>query len=227
MRPAVRLAALSELPVIFIWTHDSIALGEDGPTHQPIEQLMSLRTLPTLKIIRPADAAETAEAYRFLMQETDGPVALVLTRQKLPVIDRTQCSSESGLRRGAYILWDPPAGDPRAIIIATGSEVHQALEAKDLLCKEGIPVRVVSMPSWELFAAQSQDYQRAVLPPSIRARVSVEAGVTLGWSRWVGESGISIGINRFGASAPGKVNLDRLGFTGKKIVEAVKGLIKS
>ncbi len=225
MRPAVRLAALSELSVIFIWTHDSIALGEDGPTHQPVEHLISLRAMPNMRVLRPADAGETAEAYRFIMEHPEGPAALVLSRQKLPVIDRKRCASASGLRRGAYILSDPPAGDPRAIIIATGSEVHQALEAKDLLGKENIPVRIVSMPSWELFAAQSQSYQEAVLPPSIEARVSVEAGVTLGWSRWVGESGISIGIDRFGASAPGKITLEKLGITAENIANTLRKLL--
>jgi transketolase len=226
MRPAIRLAALNRLPVIFIWTHDSIAVGEDGPTHQPIEQLMSLRALPDIKIIRPADANESAEAYRFLMNNADGPVALVLTRQKLPVIDRDEYGHASGLHRGAYVLWDPPANTPQAIIIATGSEVHQALEAKDLLTRDGIPVRVVSMPSWEVFAAQSEDYKESVLPPSVTARVSVEAGVTFGWSRWVGEAGISIGVDRFGASAPGAVNLKELGLTAENIVASVRRLLK-
>lgn len=226
MRPAVRLAALSELPVIFVWTHDSIALGEDGPTHQPIEHLMSLRAIPNITVLRPADANETTEAYRFTLENPNGPVALVLSRQKLPVMDRERCGSASGLRRGAYVLLDPPAGAPSAVIMATGSEVHHALEAGELLGKEGIPVRIVSMPSWELFAAQSRDYREAVLPPSIKVRASVEAGVTLGWSKWVGETGISIGINRFGASAPGEVNVERLGFTAQKIAEAVKKLLK-
>jgi transketolase len=225
MRPAVRLAALNKLPVIFIWTHDSIALGEDGPTHQPIEQLMSLRALPDIRIIRPADANETAEAYRVIMKNGDVPAALVLTRQKLPVIDRDQCGSALGLHRGGYVLWDPPTDAPKAIIIATGSEVHQALEAKEMLIKKGIPVRVVSMPCWELFAAQSDDYRESVLPPSELARVSVEAGVTFGWSRWVGEAGISIGIDSFGASAPGKTVLEKLGLTAENIVVAVEKLL--
>jgi len=227
MRPAVRLAALNTLPAIYVWTHDSIAVGEDGPTHQPIEQLMSLRALPDLKVLRPADANETAEAYRLVMKNTDGPAALILTRQKLPVIDRGQYGPAAGLHRGAYVLWNPSADEPQAIIVATGSEVHQALEAKDLLLNEGISVRVVSMPCWELFAAQNDDYRESVFPSSVSARVSVEAGVTLGWSRWIGDSGISIGIDRFGASAPGKVNLEKFGITAENIAAAVKELLKS
>ena len=226
MRPSVRLAAMNKLPVIFIWTHDSIAVGEDGPTHQPVEQLMSLRAMPDFKVFRPADANETAEAYRYIMQNADGPAALVLTRQKLPVIDRDQCGPAAGVHRGGYVLWDPPADTPQTILIATGSEVHQALEARDLLMKEGIPVRVVSMPCWEVFASQSEDYQESVLPASIVARVSIEAGVTFGWSRWVGNAGVAIGIDRFGASAPGKINLEKLGLTAENIATAVKKLLK-
>jgi transketolase len=226
MRPPVRLAALNKLPVIYVWTHDSIAVGEDGPTHQPIEHLASLRVIPGLKVLRPADANETAEAYRFIMCNPDGPAALVLTRQKLPTIDRKLNAPASGLRKGAYILSDPPKGKPKAIIIATGSEVHVALEAKELLSRKGIRVRVVSMPSWEIFASQSKRYQESVLPASVPLRVSVEAGVSLGWSRWVGDKGVSIGVDRFGASAPGNVNLDKYGLTAKKIVAAVKKLLK-
>ena len=225
MRPAVRLAALNELPVIFVWTHDSVWLGEDGPTHQPIEHLMSLRAMPHLSVIRPCDANETAEAWRWTMQHREGPVALVLTRQKLPVIDRTVFAPASGLARGAYVLADRGGGTPQAIVIATGSEVHMALAARDLLEKDGIRTRVVSMPCWETFAAQDPAYRESVLPASVRARVSVEAGVTFGWDRWIGPSGLAIGIDRFGASAPGETNMAKLGFTAENVVRAVRTLI--
>jgi transketolase len=226
MRPPIRIASLNKLPVIYILTHDSIAVGEDGPTHQPIEQLMSLRVMPGLKVLRPADATETVEAYRFIMRNPDGPVALVLTRQKLPAIDRKLNARASGLHKGAYVISDPPKRKPKAIIIATGSEVHAALEAKELLLSKNIPVRVVSMPCWEVFEAQSRRYRESVLPASVPLRVSVEAGVSLGWSRWVGAKGLSIGIDRFGASAPGNVNINKYGITAKKIAATVKKLLK-
>ena len=225
MRPAVRLAALNELPVIFVWTHDSVGLGEDGPTHQPIEQLMSLRAMPLLRVVRPADAAETVEAWRWAMTHREGPVALVLTRQKLPVLDRSRLAPASGVARGAYVLADADAGAPQAIIIATGSEVSVALVARELLAKEGLRVRVVSMPCWESFAAQSAEYRESVLPAAVKARVSVEAGVTFGWHRWVGDAGVAIGIDRFGASAPGETNMEKFGFTADNVARTVRRLL--
>ncbi len=222
MRPAVRLAALSELPTIFVWTHDSIALGEDGPTHQPVEHLMSLRAMPHLLMVRPADANETAEAWKFALAQKKRPVGLVLSRQKLPVLDR---QATTDLARGAYVLADPKEGQPAAILIATGAEVHVALAAQRLLAGEGVATRVVSMPCWEAFAEQTAEYRDAVLPPSVTARVSVEAGVTFGWERWIGDRGIAIGIDRFGASAPGEVNLERFGFTAEHVADAVRTLL--
>ena len=222
MRPAVRLAALNELPVIFVWTHDSIALGEDGPTHQPVEHLMSLRAMPGLVVMRPADANEAAEAWRFAIAERKRPVALVLSRQKLPVLDQ---KVTTGLRRGAYVVADPAAGAARAILIGTGAEVHVALAAQRLLAEQGVPTRVVSMPSWEVFSEQDADYRAAVLPPPTRARVSVEAGVTFGWERWLGEGGLAVGLDRYGASAPGEVNLKNFGFTAERVAERVRDAI--
>ncbi len=226
MRPAVRLAALNELPVIFIWTHDSIAVGEDGPTHQPIEQLMSLRAMPGLALMRPADPNETREAWRWAMQQRARPVALVLTRQKVPVLDQTRLAPAAGVHRGGYVLADPPEGSPHAIVIATGSEVHVALAAQALLAADGIGARVVSMPCWELFQEQPSEYREAVLPRAVRARVSVEAGVTLGWERWVGDGGVAIGIDRYGASAPCEVNMERFGLTPVQVARAVREVVE-
>jgi len=226
MRPAVRLAALNELPVILIWTHDSIAVGEDGPTHQPIEQLMSLRAMPGVAVVRPADPNETIEAWRWLMAQRTRPVALVLTRQKVPVLDQSRLASAAGLHRGAYVLADPPDRSPRAIMIATGSEVHVALAAQKLLAEDGISTRVVSMPCWEAFEEQSPEYREEVLPRAVRARVSVEAGVTFGWQRWIGDDGVAVGVDRYGASAPGDVNMERLGLTPGDVVRTVRALIE-
>jgi transketolase len=225
MRPSVRLAALGELPVIYVWTHDSVALGEDGPTHQPIEHLMSLRVIPNLAVMRPADANETAEAWRWAMTHRGGPVAIVLSRQKLPTLDRQVLAPAAGVARGAYVLADAEGGTPQAIVIATGAEVHAALASRALLLKEGIRVRVVSMPCWETFAAQNGEYRESVLPASVGARVSVEAGATFGWCRWIGDKGIAIGIDRFGASAPGEVNLEKFGFTAEHVAAAVRKLV--
>ncbi len=227
MRPAVRLAALSRLPVLFVWTHDSVAVGEDGPTHQPVEHLMSLRAMPNLAMVRPADPTETVEAWRWAMQHRRGPVGLVLTRQKVPVIDRNRFASAAGLARGGYVLADAEGGDPQAIIIATGSEVHLALAAWERLTKAAIRTRVVSMPCWEAFAEQSQAYRDMVLPPAVTARVSAEAGVTLGWERWVGAAGIAIGLEGFGASAPAAVNMERFGLTPDRVVDAVRRLVRA
>jgi transketolase len=225
MRPAIRLAALMKLHVIYVFTHDSIALGEDGPTHQPIEHLSSLRAMPGLTLIRPADANEVAEAWKIAVQHQEGPIALMMSRQAVPVIDRTKFSPAEGLSRGAYILADAAPLPPQVILIATGSEVHLALEAYEKLRAEGIRVRVVSLPSWELFERQPRDYRNQVLPPGITARVSVEAGVTHGWAKYIGWTGEAIGIDHFGASAPGNVLLEKFGLTSDHIVRRVKALL--
>jgi transketolase len=225
MRPAVRLAALSELPVIYVWTHDSIALGEDGPTHQPIEQLASLRAMPNLVVIRPADATETVVAWRVALERRHGPTALVLTRQKVPVLDRTVFAPADGLARGAYVLADAPGGRPELILIATGSEVSLVTAAHATLAKEGVRARVVSMPSWELFAAQPSEYRARVFPPDVGRRLAVEAAATFGWERWVGPQGAVIGIDRFGASAPGEVTMRELGFTVDHVLARARALL--
>ncbi|MDP2730952.1 MAG: transketolase [Dehalococcoidales bacterium] len=217
MRPPVRLAALMGIRVIFIFSHDSVGLGEDGPTHQPIEQLMGLRTVPDLVTIRPADATETVEAWKVAMENRDGPTALVFSRQDMPVLDRSTLAPASGLRRGGYILWQASPA-PDIIIIGTGSEVHIALEAGKLLQDKGIKARVVSLPSWELFDAQPREYQDEVLPPKVRTRISIEAASSIGWEHYVGLDGVAIGISRFGASAPGKVIYERLGLTAQRLV---------
>ncbi len=218
MRPAIRLAALMKLPVIYIFTHDSIAVGEDGPTHQPVEHLAGLRAIPGLTVIRPADATETIEAWRLAAQTTDCPVALILSRQKLPVIDRSIDNSADKLVNGAYILSDSD-GKPDIILIATGSEVHIALKAGKILEEKDISVRVVSMPSWELFENTSQEYKDKVLLPDVNVRIAVEAGISMGWERYAGSSGVVIGINEFGASAPGNIVMEKFGFTSENIVQ--------
>jgi len=225
MRPSIRLAALSAGHVIYVWTHDSIALGEDGPTHQPVEQLASLRAMPNLLLLRPADANETVEAWRIAMRHTSGPVGLVLTRQKLPVLDRTTLAPSAGTARGAYVLIDAGEGLPELILIATGSEVSLALDAHRQLASEGVRSRVVSMPSWELFEAQSAEYRQAVLPPAVHARVSVEAGSPFGWERYVGPRGAIIGVDRFGASAPGPEVMARYGFSVEHVVATAKAVL--
>jgi len=229
MRPSIRLAALNGQPVIYVWTHDSVAVGEDGPTHQPIEHLMALRCLPNLAVVRPSDGNEAAEAWRYALTRTGGPTALVMSRQKLPVLDRGHYAPASELHKGAYVLAE--AGDGTggeaaidAIIIATGSEVAVALEARELLAGDGIAARVVAMPCWEEFAAQDRGYRDQVLPPAVTTRVSVEAGVTFGWDKWVGSGGASIGVDRFGASAPGNLVLERFGISARHVVERVKEL---
>jgi len=224
MRPAVRLAALNELPVLFVWTHDSIGLGEDGPTHQAVEHLMSLRAMPHLAVIRPGDANETAAAWRAAMEHRDGPVGLVLTRQKLPVLDRS--GARGDLSRGAYVLAEAAGGKPRVILIATGSELSLAVAARQVLEAESVATRVVSMPCWEFFDRQPREYRDSVFPPEVRARLSIEAGVTLGWSRYVGDRGGSIGLDRFGASAPGETVFKELGFTVEHVVRYAKDLLK-
>jgi transketolase len=225
MRPSVRLAALNALPVIFVWTHDSVGLGEDGPTHQPVEHLMSLRAMPGFTLIRPADAGEAREAWRTAILHRDGPVGLVLSRQKLPILDREKLGSARGVSRGAYVLADPGGAVPRIILIATGSEVSLALEARERLESEGIPTRVVSMPSWELFDRQPREYREEVLPASVPARLAIEAGVSLGWKRYVGDAGDSVSLDRFGSSAPGETVLKELGFNVDNVVARARKLL--
>ncbi|HEY3011136.1 MAG TPA: transketolase [Gemmatimonadales bacterium] len=223
MKPAIRLAAIMRLPVIYIGTHDSIGLGEDGPTHQPVEHLAMLRAIPNLVTLRPADAVETIEAWKVAMERLDGPTMLVLTRQKLPVLDRTSVGAAEGVRRGAYVLLDPPGRQgPDSILIATGSEVSLALGAAQSLLDNGIRTRVVSMPSWELFAAQPQAYRDSVLPPAIRVRVAVEAAGALGWSRWITDEGAVVGMEGFGASAPGERLFQEFKLTLEQLAATVR-----
>lgn len=221
MRPAIRLAALMRLPVTYVFTHDSIGLGEDGPTHQPIEHLAALRSIPNLTVVRPADANETVTAWKVALENKQGPVALVLSRQKLPILDHAVHAAAGGLERGAYVLADASSGRIDVILIATGSEVALALEARTVLEGQGIGTRVVSMPSWELFDAQPQAYREAVLPPAITARLAIEAGVAQGWHRYVGPQGDILSIERFGASAPYKVLFQEFGFTPENVVKRV------
>ncbi|MFS0780276.1 transketolase [Bacillus sp. 1P06AnD] len=224
LRPSIRLAALQKLPVTYVFTHDSIAVGEDGPTHEPIEQLAALRAIPGLTVIRPSDANETSNAWAYALQQQDGPVALVLTRQNLPVLDKT-AGNIADLEKGAYIMAETNA-DPEAILIATGSEVSLALQAKAELEKENMSVRVVAMPSWELFEQQTADYKEKVLPASNRKRVSIEMGVSFGWERYIGFEGKSLSINTFGASGKGNEVMDYFGFTAGNVVKTVKGIVK-
>jgi transketolase len=225
MRPAVRLSALMELPVVWVWTHDSVGLGEDGPTHQPVEMYAALRAIPYLWFVRPADANETAYAWKVALERRDGPVALSLSRQKVPTLDRSELAPASGLERGAYTLWE--SGPPDLILIATGAEVGLALAAgRRIAAENGTEVRVVSMPCWELFELQEPDYRDEVLPPDIRARLSIEPGVPFGWKRWVGDRGDSIALNRFGASAPGGTVLERLGFNLDNVVVRATALLE-
>jgi transketolase len=205
-----------------VFTHDSIGLGEDGPTHQPIEQLMALRAIPDLLDLRPADAAETAVAWRIAMERTDGPTWLSLTRQVVARLDRTVCASAGETRKGAYVLAEASGSAPEVILIASGSEIGIALEAKEALEGEGTAARVVSMPSWHLFAQQDRSYRELVLPPDVRARVAVEAGSTFGWARWVGEDGTVVGIDHFGASAPAETLYERFGVTTEQVLEAAR-----
>jgi transketolase len=232
MKPAIRLAAIMRLPVIYIGTHDSIGLGEDGPTHQPVEHLAMLRAIPNLVTLRPADATETIEAWRVAIERKNGPTMLVLTRQKLPVLDRQSVGAAEGVRRGAYVLLDPPAGVSRSgagrldtILIATGSEVGVALSAAKLLQADGIGARVVSMPSWELFAAQPEAYRNEVLPPSVRARVAVEAAGGFGWSRWTTDEGVVLGMEGFGASAPAERLFQEFDLTPERVADAARQLL--
>jgi transketolase len=224
LRPSMRLAALMGLPVFYILTHDSIGVGEDGPTHQPIEHLAALRAIPNLSVIRPADANEVAEAYKAIMRLKCQPAALVLTRQNLPTLDRTKFAPASGLQKGGYVLADPPDAGPQVILIASGSEVSLCVGAYEQLGAEGIKARVVSLPCWELFDAQPAEYRDAVLPPAITARVGVEAGVEQGWSKYLGPGGRFIGLGSFGASAPAGVLMKHFGLTAENVVAAAKEL---
>jgi transketolase len=219
MRPAVRMSALSHIPSIWVWTHDSIGLGEDGPTHQPVEQLAALRAMPNLMLIRPADANEVSEAWKIAIHRRNGPTALILTRQACPVLDRSQFAPASGLQKGAYVLADLGNGKPQLILMASGSEVSLIVEAGQKLAEEHIAVRLVSFPSWELFEGQSEAYQSEVLMPDVPKRLAVEAGVSMGWERWLGPQGQMIGMNRFGASAPYKVLFEKFGFTVANVLE--------
>lgn len=221
-KPSVRLSALSHLPVIYVFTHDSIGLGEDGPTHQPIEHLAALSAVPRIVSIRPGDANEAAEAWRTTMKIHDRPVALVLTRQNLPTLDRTKYAPASGLAKGAYTLIDAPDGKPQVILMATGSEVQLCVAAHEQLTQQGIASRVVSMPSWELFEMQDEEYRNSVLPPDVKARVGVEAGVKQGWERYLGDGGRFIGMTGFGASAPAGLLFKHFGFTPENVVEQAK-----
>jgi len=224
MRPAIRLSALSGLHAVYVFTHDSVGVGEDGPTHQPVEQVASLRAVPGLTVIRPGDANEVSVAWKTALKHRKGPVVLVHSRQKLPIYDRSVFASADGLRRGGYVLRD--ADDLEIILIASGSEVHLAVGAADILANEGIGARVVSMPSWELFEEQTEEYRNEVLPPEMTTRLAVEAGVTQGWHRYVGRRGEVIGVDRFGASAPGGEVLTRLGFTADNVAERARLLFK-
>jgi len=226
MRPAIRLAAMMGLQVIYIFTHDSIGLGEDGPTHQPIEQLAALRAIPNLTVIRPCDANETAEAWRFAVENRKGPVALALTRQGVPTLDRDKFASAQGLHRGAYILSEAHNGTPDLILISSGSEIHIAIDASQELKEKGMAVRVVSMPSWQVFDGQPEEYRNQVLPPEIKARVAIEAGSTQGWHRYVGEKSHVVGIDHFGASAPSKILYEKFGITVDRVVEEAIRLFK-
>ncbi|UCE19649.1 MAG: transketolase [Gemmatimonadota bacterium] len=222
MRPPMRLAALMGIRAIYVFTHDSIALGEDGPTHQPVEHVMNLRAVPNLTVIRPADANEAVEAWRAALLNTSGPTALILTRQNLPVLDRSTYPSAESLHRGGYVMWDSNSGTPELILVGTGSEVHIALEAGKILGKEGMRVRIVSIPSWELFDDQPVEYRESVLPSQVKARVAVEAGIKLGWEHYVGLEGAVIGMDGFGASAPYKVLYEKFGITKESVVLIAK-----
>jgi transketolase len=224
-RPAIRLAAVMELPAIFVFTHDAMGDGEDGPTHQPVEQLASLRAVPGLITLRPADANEVVEAYRYIMQVRHQPAVLTLSRQPLPTLDRSKYAPASGVARGAYVLADSPGGNPEVILIASGSEVSLAVDAHEKLNAEGIRSRVVSMPSWDIFDHQTQEYRDSVLPPDVKARVTVEQASTFGWERYSGPSGRIIGMGTFGASAPLKELQRKFGFAPERVISAAKELL--
>jgi transketolase len=224
-RPAIRLAAIMELPVIWVFSHDAMGDGEDGPTHQPVEQLISMRAIPGLVLLRPADANEVVEAYRYVMQLQHKPAAIVVSRQALPTFDRSRYASAAGVARGAYVLADAKDGAPEIILIATGSEVSLAIDAYEKLKSDGIRCRVVSMPSWDIFEDQPQAYREVVLPPQVTARIAVEQGSTLGWDRYVGPRGKVIGMKTFGASAPLKELQRKFGFEPERIVDLAREML--
>jgi transketolase len=231
MRGAVRLAALSGLHVVYVWTHDSVGLGEDGPTHQPVEQYAALRAIPGLWFVRPGDPNETAAAWRVAVERRGGPVALALTRQKLPTLPGTDVLAREGVAHGGYVLREASPGGPGApaadlILVATGSELALAVGASEILEADGIRTRVVSLPCWELFDAQDEAYRESVLPASLRRRVSIEAGVSLGWERWAGSDGAIIAIDHFGVSAPGATILEHFGFTAARIAEVGRRVVR-
>jgi transketolase len=224
-RPSIRLAALMELPCLFVFTHDAMGDGEDGPTHQPVEQLIAMRAIPGMTMIRPADANEVVEAYRTVLQFRHRPAAFALSRQVLPIFDRSKYASAAGVARGAYVMADATGGPPQIILIASGSEVALAIGAHETLTADGVRSRVVSMPSWELFEEQPQSYRDTVLPPSVAARIAIEQGSVLGWDRYVGPSGKIVGMHTFGASAPLKSLLQRYGFEPDRIVTLAKEML--
>ena len=226
LRGSLRVSALSNIANIFVLTHDSIGVGEDGPTHQPVETIMSLRLMPNLNVIRPADANETVEAWKAAIEKTDGPTALILSRQNIPTIDRQKYASAKGLHKGAYVLYKSKDGTPDLIIIAAGSEVTLALDCISALEEKGLNTRVVSMPCWELFEAQDKVYKDEVLPPSVKNRISLEAGQTLGWERWVGQYGVSLGVTEFGLSAPGDIIFKEFGFTVENVISMIEKMMK-
>jgi transketolase len=226
MRPSIRLAALMKIAPIYIFTHNSIGLGEDGPTHQPVEHLAALRAIPNLTVIRPCDANETAEAWRLAVENRGGPTALILSRQNLPVLDRSRFAPAKGIRRGGYVL-APEEGDLQALLIATGSEVHLALAARELLQQQGIGTRAVSLASWEIFEAQPESYRREIIPPNIPARIAVEAASPFGWERYTGDRGAVIALSTFGASAPGETLMRHFGFTPEKIASAAIDILRA
>ena len=226
MRGSVRLASLAGLPVVYVWTHDSVGLGEDGPTHQPVEHYAALRAIPNLWFVRPGDANETAAAWALALERHDGPVALALTRQKLPTLPETVTGAREGVARGGYILREASGGSPQLITIGTGSELQLAYAAAETLEAEGIPTRVVSLPCWERFEAQDQAYRDSVLPPSVRKRVSVEIGVSLGWERWVGDEGAIVGLDHFGASAPAGTIFEHFGFTADRVTDVARRVVR-
>jgi transketolase len=225
MRGSMRLSSIMHQPVLYVLTHDSIGLGEDGPTHQPIEHLCAMRAIPGMIVLRPGDANEVAEAYRAILKTPDHPVSLVLSRQNVPTLDRTKFASAAGTTKGAYVLADAAGGKPQVIVIGTGSELIIALQAYEQLTKEGIAARLVSMPSWELFEKQDQQYRDSVLPPGVRARVAVEAGIKMGWEKWIGEAGRFVGMSSFGGSGPYQKLYEQFGITPAHVVEEAKKAI--
>jgi transketolase len=225
VRPAIRVSAISHYPVVWVFTHDSIGLGEDGPTHQPIEHLAALRAIPNLVTIRPADANETSEAWKAAVERKDGPTVLVLSRQDVATLDREKLAPAAGLQKGAYVLADLGKGKPDIILMASGSEVQIILDAAAVLVGKGKNVRVVSFPSWELFEKQSNEYQDSVLTPTVKCRLAVEAGIQQGWEKWLGENGVMIGMTSYGASAPAEILYEKFGFSVKNIVSHAMQLL--